>query len=141
LTHILSNKKIKQINTEPRHIEYGQFTSAHRDLKKKIQLTLNRYVTISHDRPYLITTDSTKQMWLHSNMYFQINESISAMYLFITYYPFMELFLSRTKVNTLLLSSPHLFLDTPDLITWYIIFVPCEIFISPYTKQSFSKYY
>jgi hypothetical protein len=32
-------------------------------------------------RPYLITIDSTKQMWLHSNMYFQINESIPETYL------------------------------------------------------------
>jgi hypothetical protein len=50
-------------------------------------------------------------------MYFQINESISVTYLFITYYPSIESFRSRTKVNTLLLSSLPLLLDTPDLIT------------------------
>jgi predicted ABC-type exoprotein transport system permease subunit len=89
--------------------------------------------------PYLITIDSIKQMWLNSDMYFQINE-MPAMYLFVTYYS-MESFCSRTKVNTLLLSSLPLFLNTLDLITWYIIFLLCKIFISPCIKQNFNKYY
>lgn len=80
-------------------------------------------------------------MWLHSNMYLLIKESIPATYLFITYYPLIESFRSKTKVNTLLLSSLPIFLDTLDLIIWYIIFVSCEFFISPYTKQSFNKYH
>jgi hypothetical protein len=50
-------------------------------------------------------------------MYFQINESIPTTYLFITYYPSMESFRSGAKVNTLLLSSLSLFLNTPGLIT------------------------
>jgi hypothetical protein len=50
-------------------------------------------------------------------MYFQINESIHATYLFITYYPSMESFCSQTKVNTLLLSLLPIFFNTPDLIT------------------------
>jgi hypothetical protein len=49
-------------------------------------------------------------------MYFQINESIHVTYLFITFYPSMESFHSRTSANTLLLSSQPLFFDTPDLI-------------------------
>jgi hypothetical protein len=50
-------------------------------------------------------------------MYFQINESIPVTYLFITYYLSMEPFRSQTIVDTLLLSSLPLFLDTSDLIT------------------------
>jgi hypothetical protein len=49
-------------------------------------------------------------------MYFQINESIPVIYLFITYYRSMKLFRSRTKVNILLLSLLPLFPYTPDLI-------------------------
>jgi hypothetical protein len=37
--------------------------------------------------------------------------------LFITYYISMESFRSRTIVNTPLLNSLPIFLDTPDLIT------------------------
>jgi hypothetical protein len=70
-------------------------------------------------------------------MYFQINKLIPATYLFITYYPFIELFCSRTKVNrlnTMLLSLLPLSLDNLDLIISYIIFVPCEFFILLCTK-------
>jgi hypothetical protein len=99
-----------------------------------------KYVYDNITRPYLITIDSTKQMWLHSNMYFQINESISAKYLFITYYPSMESFCIRTKVNTLLLSALPIFLDISDLIIWYHFYTLWD-FISLCTKQSFSKYH
>jgi hypothetical protein len=121
------------------HSIWSIYISSKRDLKEKIQLASNRSLTISHARPYLITIESTKQMWLHSNMYFQ--KSISVTYLFITYYPSMESFRSRTKVNTPLLSLLPLFLATPNLITQYILFVPCEFFVSPCTKQSLSKYH
>jgi hypothetical protein len=52
-------------------------------------------------------------------MYFQINESIPATYLFIIYYPPWNHSIVEPKVNTLLLSSVPLFLDTPHLITSY----------------------
>jgi hypothetical protein len=67
--------------------------------EKKIQLASidlwQYHVTL------LITIDFTKQMRLHSYMYFQINELISMMYLFITYYLYIESFRSGIKVNTL----------------------------------------
>jgi len=74
--------------------------------------TINfKYVYDNITWNYLITIDSTKQMSLYSNMYFEINKWIPVTYLFITYYPSMELFHSRTKVNTLLLCLLPLFID------------------------------
>jgi hypothetical protein len=62
-----------------------------------------------------------------------MNQSLRRTYLLhITHS--MESFRSQTKVYTMLLNLLFLFLDTPDLITWYIIFVPCEFFVSPCTN-------
>jgi predicted choloylglycine hydrolase len=100
LTNVLSNKtiQISKCITEVQ-IKWSMYISSKRDLKRKIQL-----VSIGpwqYDTTLLITIDSTKQMWLHSNMYFQVNELIPVTYIFITYYPSIELFRSWTKVNTL----------------------------------------
>jgi hypothetical protein len=65
------------------------------DLKGKVQLVLNVCGNIT--QPYLITIDSTKHIWLHSNMYFQINESIPVTYFFITYYLSTESFIVEPK--------------------------------------------
>jgi hypothetical protein len=57
---MLSNKTI-QINkyiTEA-HSKWSIYINSKRDLKGKIQLALNRSMTISHD--HLITIDSTKK--------------------------------------------------------------------------------
>jgi hypothetical protein len=45
----------------------------------------------------LIIIDSTKQMWMHSNLYFWINQLILVTYLFNTYYPSIEYSVVESK--------------------------------------------